>query len=299
MPTATKPILFSHCVFSVCLLLACGDPTGYEDDGELRVGLWGDSPSGQTYALHGAQFDVSGIMQFSTDQFPDGTSTISMSVPAGEWELTLLEGWRVMRGAVGENPVLVDAMLVSPNPVDFVIANNRPTEVTYVFEVDGEMVPLDNGSIDIDVEFEEDDGICQPEGLQTTLYAVTDDMASGHGEGWQSFTAPADVRIDQVWLDWIGDGTPGAVIQIREGLGVHGTLLGEAIFPGLAGLPMGVETPIMAPITPIEIVEDGVYTLVGEDASGWKTSAAAFPGAVSSEGNTTIFNFTLRGSNCG
>ncbi len=283
----------------MCLLLACGDTIGDDADGELRVGLWGDAPNGQIYSLQGAVFEITGADYFSTDDLPDGATVLDVSLPAGPWRLTLLDGWHVMRGDPdGEPLVEVEAELVSPNPVEFVIADNMVTDVTYVFEIDGEVVPMHDGNIDIDVEFEEDDGICQPEGPQTTLYSIADDASSGHDEGWQSFTAPANVRIEQLWLDWIGDDAPGAVIQIREGVGMDGPLLGEAIFGGLGGLAQGVEIAISTTFDPIDLEAGGTYTLVGEEATGWKMSDASFPGAVSSEGNTTIFNFTLRGHVC-
>ena len=68
--------------------------------------------------------------------------------------------------------VVVDATLDSDNPVPFTIADNPATTVTGVFDIDGDLVPMQDGALDIDVEFDEDDGSCTPGSFGEEIFAA-------------------------------------------------------------------------------------------------------------------------------
>jgi hypothetical protein len=131
-----------------------------DEDGTFRAGLWGESPdSGETYSLQSAVFSISSNelqVDLGTDGLADGTPSVATSLPAGDYVVVLQPGWQVWRGDVGDPaPEVVDATLASENPVAFAIEAELATQVTYVFDIAGEMVPMNEGSVDIDVEFNE------------------------------------------------------------------------------------------------------------------------------------------------
>ncbi|HWB74840.1 MAG TPA: hypothetical protein VG755_07785 [Nannocystaceae bacterium] len=270
-------------------LAACTDVDD-DGDGTLRVGLWGQGSSGEVYSLQDAVFQISGNgvdQQIATADLADGTSAVSTPLPAGDYSVQLLDGWHVERGAVGDpDPVVVDATLATDNPVPFTIWDNLATDVTYVFEVDGDLVPLADGSLDIDVAFDEDDGVCTPS--QTYDVAVwTEGDWIDAGDGWQSFTANADSLLYSVGFYWnIVGFHPGYTIEIYEGEGTGGPLLFSQSYAGygdnvsLLGFDFNGVSP------PVLLEEGQVYTIAGIGTVGWQTALGALPGASSSEGDT-------------
>ncbi|HWB78265.1 MAG TPA: hypothetical protein VG755_25040 [Nannocystaceae bacterium] len=282
------------------LLLAC-DP-GHDEggDGELRVGLWGDAPSGQTYSLQEAIFVIDNNWGIFTDDLPDGSASAAQALPEGSHTLLLADGWQVVRGAEGEaQPTLVDAELLTPNPLEIIITDKMVTNVTYVFQIEGEHVPFVAGSVDVDVDFQEDDGICVPESYDEQDLAAANGNAVDHGDGWQSFTMTQTAIVGSLWIDWTDEWADTYAIEIHEGVGPDGALLGTIGFWDVAPETAGVvSTQIGFPNSSIELAQGGVYTLVSEGAYGWVIAAGAIPGATSSEGNANFRPFRLRGLIC-
>ena len=175
-------------LFVMAVVGCTGEAELPEGEGTLRVGLWGDGASGTTYSLRDASFHVTGNgvdLTMFTAGLPDGTASITTPLAAGDYQIVLDPGWTVFSGDVGDPmPIAVDAELASDNPVPFAIADNLSTEVTFVFDVDGELVPMNQGTLDVDVEFQEDDGVCTPTFVWEELFVSTGDYID-HGDGWQ------------------------------------------------------------------------------------------------------------------
>lgn len=269
-------------------------------DGSLRVGLWGDGASGATYSLRAAAFQVTGNGVDATidaDALPDGTTAFAFGLPAGGYQVELLDGWEVWRGAVGDPlPVQVEATLDSPNPVPFAIADGLATDVTYVFDVGGELVPMAPGSLDIDVDFVEDDGVCTPTSVSETIFESVGEFI-GQGDGWQSFTAPADVQLVSIGLFWNVSYGGAFTIHVYDGVGNQGTLLHSQTFPGLGdNPPVDFDSNVLD--TPVLLAAGRSYTIEAVDTFGWQSASGALPGATSSLGNTGHKNIRLVATAC-
>ncbi|HWB74097.1 MAG TPA: hypothetical protein VG755_04060 [Nannocystaceae bacterium] len=264
-------------LFPLVSTLACTDEHEPAEAGELRVGLWGEGASGQTYSLHGSFF-FDGYFSISTDELADGTPSLELAMPSGDHSVLLEHGWQVLRGEPGMEQVEVDAVLETDELVEFWIADDLVTNVDYVFEIDGELVPMQWGNVDIDVDFEEDDGVCQPIGASPGTYYSQAGTAVGNSAGWQSFVAPIDFRVTDLGVEWSGLPTDGFTMEVRAGVGPDGMLIGSMAFAAYQS-----EAPVwlVAPVLGIDLQEGESYTLVAPAAEGWRFSAGALPGAPS------------------
>lgn len=295
---------FLHYALAAAASLApfgCTAPdTGDDGEGELRVGLWGDGASGETYSLRDAVFRVAGNsvdLEIDTAALADGTAAISTPLDAGDYELELLAGWQVLRGDVGDpNPIAVEASIDSDNPVFFAIADGLSTEVTYIFDIEGDLVPMNSGALDIDVEFDEDDGVCMPANFSEEIFASTGNYV-GQGDGWQSFTATDDVSLFQVGLFWNVTFGGAFTVNIYEGVGTGGTMLFSQAYPGFGDSPpVGFDANAIVP--PLVLTAGQQYTIEGVDTFGWQEAVGALPGSTSSLGDTRHKNIQLIASPC-
>lgn len=283
------------------LASACTDDA---DDGEgtLRVGLWGQGGSGEVYSLQDAVFRITGPgadLDLFTDDLADGTSGIGTPLAAGDHSIALQPGWHVERGAVGDpSPVVVEATLDTDNPVPFTIVDGLATNVTWVFDVGGELVPMADGTIDIDVDFDEDDGVCTPGTIYDQIFVGTGDYID-QGDGWQSFTAEADGLLYQVGLFWNLSGYQDEyTINVYEGVGTGGALLYSQTYPGLGPVESlyGFDGNGIFPA--VELAGGQSYTIEGVSTFGWQTAQGALPGATSSAGNARHKNIQLFAQSC-
>jgi hypothetical protein len=193
-------------------------------------------------------------------------------------------------------PVEVDATLASDNPVGFAIADNLSTEVTYVFDIAGDLVPMNQGTLDIDVAFDEDDGVCTPTFFWEEIFVSTGDYVE-QGDGWQSFTAPTDAELQQVGLFWNVTYNDAFTINIYEGIGTSGPLLYSESFPGYGDSPpVGFDANVLS--APLLLEEGQSYTIEGVDTFGWQTAVGALPASTSSLGNTRHKNIQLFATPC-
>ncbi len=282
-------------IFAGC---ASSDPA--PDDGSLRVGLWGDGASGEMYSLREADFRITGNGFDATvdaDALPDGTPAFTIGLAAGDYQIELLDGWEVWRGAVGDPmPVQVEAALDTDNPVTFAIADNLATDVTFVVDVGGELVPMVAGSLDVDVDFSEDDGVCMPTFLLEEIFESNGGFVD-QGDGWQSFTAPADAQLVSVGLFWNVSFNDAFTINVYAGVGNGGQLLHTETFPGLGNAPpVDFDNNLLT--TPVLLQEGQSYTIEGVDTFGWQTAAGALPGSTSSLGTTRHKNIRLLATAC-
>lgn len=140
---------------------AVGSPDGSESEvGTLRMALTGVSNTGHTYRLRFGDFTIEGptSTSFSTETDPDAAG-ISVDLAAGEYSITLLDGWVLERDVDGTWQT-VEAELISPNPVSFSIQDQGTTSVPFQFDASGDILALGEGTLEVSVEV--DDLVCAP-----------------------------------------------------------------------------------------------------------------------------------------
>ncbi len=273
---------------------ACAQADPVQGDGSLRVGLWGEGASGARYHLSDAGFHITGdgveALVTAADE-PDGTPSLSIPLAAGHYELELLPGWEVYRGSIGDpQPAQVVADLITPNPVEFAVADNFSTEVTYMFEIEGDLVPMSDGTLDIDVEFQEDDGICTTSAHDWLFLGGDGHAPVGQGDGWQSFTASGDSLAAFILLFWEAGAPAGTfTLNLYEGVGTAGTLLSSGDY--LVG-EQAIAGFLWFGQIPVPLSDGQSYTFEAVNAPGWRTESGALPGATSSHGDA--FHKTMR-----
>jgi hypothetical protein len=97
--------------------------------------------NGIRYRLTGDSFSIAGPISRDLQQNGSGTIVFA-TVPEGDYEVTLHDGWVLERQAEsGFEPV--QAELVSPNPRPVRIESEQTTLVAWVFETDGVPLSLD------------------------------------------------------------------------------------------------------------------------------------------------------------
>jgi len=138
-----------------CLALAlvsCSAPKSVSyAEGTLSMRL-STEVNGVTYRLRDALFDVSGpeSLTLSSGDSP----SIEQLLSAGDYSVNLSDGWRLER----EFPAgfqTVAAELVSPNPAPFTVVAGQTTDVAYVFETDGTIVSMGQGTLNLRIQVNE------------------------------------------------------------------------------------------------------------------------------------------------
>lgn len=127
-------------------VVACGDaPPAVEQHGTLSMALQSTSAAGDLYRLQNATFSISQggglVAQLSSDDDPVATS-LSVDLAAGDYDVSLADGW--VLGLVDSGGVVtpVSATLVSAQVQPVTIADNVTSNLVFTFKVDGEPVVL-------------------------------------------------------------------------------------------------------------------------------------------------------------
>ena len=139
----------------LCLALAlvsCSAPrnAGYAE-GTLSMRL-STEVNGVTYRLREALFEVSGAESLTLSS--GDSPSIEQLLTAGDYTVNLSDGWRLER----EFPSgfqTVAAELVSPNPAPFTVVAGQTTDVAYVFETDGTIVSMGEGTLNLRIQVNE------------------------------------------------------------------------------------------------------------------------------------------------
>jgi len=135
---------------------ACSSEQGRTDPdvGALRMPLQGSAPSGNTYQLNGAIFQVSKMsgLVAELDSDVDPTATVlSADLPVGSYQINLLPMWTMFDVATG-NPV--SATLISAATQSFDINAGVTTTVAYQFRVNGEITVI-GGTLEVVLDITE------------------------------------------------------------------------------------------------------------------------------------------------
>jgi len=102
-------------------------------------------------------------------------STLEATIPIGEYQITLFDGW-VLEKVVDGEAVSVEARLVGSSFQTFSIAANEETVVSYRFETNGEVIEFGQGRLIIRIEVEERESLgenARRGAIETSLGALT------------------------------------------------------------------------------------------------------------------------------
>ena len=136
-------------------LVSCSAPKSADyAQGTLSMQLSTDV-NGVTYRLREALFDLSGpeSLTLSSGDNP----AIEQLLSEGDYSVNLSDGWRLER-EFESGFQAVAAELVSPNPAHFTVVAGQTTDVAYVFETDGTIVSLGEGTLNLRIQVTERGG---------------------------------------------------------------------------------------------------------------------------------------------
>jgi alpha-tubulin suppressor-like RCC1 family protein len=195
--------------FSCPLFVSCGDDDvrPVSSAGTLRMAIKATAPSGTSYRLRHGAFDIVGPSQttLSTETNLDD-ETLEVALDAGNYQVTLNDGWFLERTNGDGTYDVVDAVLLSDKTQDFTIISHQTTNIRYRFRVAGEVVEI-GGTLAIGIDVVEAAGgtgaggesgfdatLC--ERVQCEVWATGDNRYGQLGDGtFQSRTEPVRVNL--------------------------------------------------------------------------------------------------------
>jgi hypothetical protein len=134
-----------------CLPTDADVPTGHA---ELR--LTSQAPSGRTYRLRHADFDIAGPQSLVLHTEDDPTRTaIDFDVVPGDYTFDIEPGWYLERLEAERPAVTVNATLLSPAALPFTIADGAVTPIALRFQVGSDVVDMARGTGEITVEVDD------------------------------------------------------------------------------------------------------------------------------------------------
>jgi len=127
-------------------LLACGDLTATSSAGDAAYGTLtmplATIVNGIRYRLTQNRFSLSGPVDLDRLQENGSGTIVVATLPEGDYEVTLHDGWALERQADSGFQV-VAAELQSPNPRPIRVASGQTTMVAWLFQTDGEPLALE------------------------------------------------------------------------------------------------------------------------------------------------------------
>lgn len=110
------------------------------------------TPDLQKFRLRNATFEIarSGAPVLSLDSEVDpDAQALTADLDPGQYRITLPDGWSLERLEAGGGASPVRAALISPNPADFTIRNERVTTVAFTFTTPTGVVTFGEGSVSV------------------------------------------------------------------------------------------------------------------------------------------------------
>lgn len=232
MKTLSHLLLSSACLLPLFSTVACSQSTEIasesESIGTLDLALLGVSPSGTTYQLTAATFEVVGPENQVVDGAPP---VVSVDVPVGSYSVELQAGWQLQR-LDGSTWVPVDATLLSPNPETATITEGNTSDVVFRFQAGDEIVVLGEGTLNIRIEVE-DPVTTSPENTDAACENGLDDDGDGSVDCDDSGCAALPVCA-------VGPTLPLLIDDFNDGDLNAGTT-------GLVWAPLGATPPVLRP----------------------------------------------------
>lgn len=150
--TVAVALALSSSVFGVAGCSSDGDKAGAEEAafGTMAMSLTGQT-NGTTYRLRNALFEVSGPTHALLDSELDPeASLLATTLATGDYTIELQSGW-VLQRLDAEGYQVVDATLVSENPVSFDIVSSLTTNVVFTFETSGQIIDIGAGHLQVSI----------------------------------------------------------------------------------------------------------------------------------------------------
>jgi hypothetical protein len=141
----------------IASVAACSSEPPGDGSATLTVPLTSTASNGTTYRLRNGTFAVAGpqTTTLSTETTP-GAPSLQATLTTGNYKITLQQGWS-MEQSTATGVTTVTAVLTSPNPATFAIADNATSNVAYTFNVNGQPVQLGNGTLNVTTNVNECD----------------------------------------------------------------------------------------------------------------------------------------------
>jgi hypothetical protein len=156
---------FTSIGFLACGVSGCSEPShGAALDastGTLEWALTAYGGSGIEYRLRAAQIDLVGPESQSVDV---GTAAemIRIELQPGNYDATLMEGWRMQRRGVDGTFEPVKAKLTSPQPLAIAVEEDEVTELALEFDVGNDVISFGKGALEISLIVNEIDAGAEP-----------------------------------------------------------------------------------------------------------------------------------------
>ncbi|NTX63990.1 hypothetical protein HUA74_25370 [Myxococcus sp. CA051A] len=120
------------------LVAACGGSSGppseYEPGkGAMQLPLLTSSSEGKTYRLVGATFELTGPQNATITDISE--ETLSIQLPTGLYYIELKGDYHLEEVTAGEPGKRIEALMISPNPLQFTIAEKETTTVQFIFKI--------------------------------------------------------------------------------------------------------------------------------------------------------------------
>ena len=195
-----RPLIFG--LLLIACIAACTAEQGSKTQlrGTLQLPLY-TSTSEYTYRLVNAQVVVDGPESLAVQPNPDD-EFLTLSVAAGTYTVTLLDGYQLQRVDQSNNTTTMeDVVLTSQNPITIDVVNQEIYPLTFSFDVSGTGIEFGDGGIQIGIEVCDTPGgceqsACEPEQMVTRY-------RDGDGD---SYGDPNDI-------DAVCPATPGWVLN--------------------------------------------------------------------------------------
>lgn len=257
---------------------------GVAESGTIKLALQSTPAGGKVYRLRNARFAITGptttTLATPAPAVNDSDLSLRATLISGNYSILLQPGWKLWRIASDGSEGIVDAQLVSVNPVEFQVTNGNETTVVFSFRA------VDDGTVSF--------------GSGSALVMI--DVTEGTGGGGCVPTPGPDLPDDS-FTDSNCDGIDGDASQA-----LFVAIDGQDTNPGTSGSPLQTVQAALARALPSGknqvYVSAGIYSapvvlmngvsIYGgySRAAGWARSATNIAtlenGGVSEAGNDVI-----------
>lgn len=207
---------------ALAAVLASGCGNGTPDPLRGTVSLALTSSSGSTtYRLSGATFDIAGQASQTITPAPDD-ATVSLDLAAGDYTITLHDGWQLESSDSGAAFAPVNAVLESPASQTFSIHDQEVTSVRYSFRVGSDVMQLGAGRLVLEIGVD-----------QNSAVPTCHETSSSCGQASIDCWGPSGIIQNACRFSTGPDGTTvtcdGTGVSVPKGFGVAPDGYGDAL----------------------------------------------------------------------
>jgi hypothetical protein len=150
--SAKPSTLYRLATIALALAAPACDQGGFAptDQGVVQMALTAEGSDGAVYRLRNAVLHLEGPTTVAMDL--DGAfghaPVFEAEGPAGEYTVSLVEGW-VMQRYDGESVEVIEARLVTANPTQLEVAGHATTHLTLLFETVDDEIEFATGDLEV------------------------------------------------------------------------------------------------------------------------------------------------------